>query len=192
MCCSQDHDPTDANDASWHEEYEETEEMALQFWSSFANSVMMIIVTELGDKTFFIAAIMAMRYPRLVVFAGAAGALALMTVLSTLIGFALPSVLPRKYTHYASAVLFAYFGYKLLGEAYQMQKTGGGGGMNEELEEAEQEVAERTREHESSKDLEGGAVGASGKVSKSFKFVSLDLRDFRACLSPCDARRRVL
>jgi ABC-type glycerol-3-phosphate transport system substrate-binding protein len=34
---------------------------ALSFWTAFINSVAMIIVTELGDKTFFIAAIMAMR-----------------------------------------------------------------------------------------------------------------------------------
>ena len=36
--------------------------------------------TELGDETFIIAAIMAMRYPRLVVYAGAMAALASMTV----------------------------------------------------------------------------------------------------------------
>jgi len=41
-----------------------------------------IIVSELGDKTFFIAAILAMRHSRLVVFGGAIAALGLMTVLS--------------------------------------------------------------------------------------------------------------
>ena len=40
-------------------------------WRSFA----MIIVSEIGDKTFLIAAILAMRHPRLVVFAGAFGSL---------------------------------------------------------------------------------------------------------------------
>lgn len=39
-----------------------------------------IMFTELGDETFIIAAIMAMRYPRLVVYAGAMAALASMTV----------------------------------------------------------------------------------------------------------------
>ena len=38
--------------------------------------------TELGDETFIIAAIMAMRHPRLVVYAGAMAALASMTVRS--------------------------------------------------------------------------------------------------------------
>ena len=45
-----------------------------------ANSLSMILVCEMGDKTFFIAAIMAMRHDRLVIFAGAISALAVMTV----------------------------------------------------------------------------------------------------------------
>lgn len=47
---------------------------------------------------------MAMSYPRLAVFGGAVGALAVMTVLSAALGFALPAFLPKTYTHYASAV----------------------------------------------------------------------------------------
>ena len=39
-------------------------------------------MSELGDKTFFIAAILAMRHSRMLVFAGAIAALGLMTVLS--------------------------------------------------------------------------------------------------------------
>ena len=33
-------------------------------------------------------------------------------VLSSMIGFALPNVLPKAYTHYAGAVLFTYFGWE--------------------------------------------------------------------------------
>ncbi len=32
------------------------------------------------------------------------------------IGVAVPALLPKAYTHYAAALLFAYFGYKLLRE----------------------------------------------------------------------------
>ena len=115
---------------------------ALGFWSAFLNSVAMIIVTELGDKTFFIAAIMAMRNPRGIIFAGAVGALIIMTILSTVIGFALPQLLPKSFTHLLAAGLFAFFGYKLLSEAYEMYKTGKGGAndTNEELTEVEEEL----------------------------------------------------
>jgi putative Ca2+/H+ antiporter (TMEM165/GDT1 family) len=44
------------------------------------------------------------------VFVGAFSALVVMTVLSALIGFALPNLLPKQYTHYAAAILFLYFG----------------------------------------------------------------------------------
>lgn len=54
----------------------------LGFVHAFVASLSVILVSEIGDKTFFIAAIMAMRHPRLTVFAGAIFALALMTVLS--------------------------------------------------------------------------------------------------------------
>lgn len=54
----------------------------LGFLHAFVASLSVIVVSELGDKTFFIAAIMAMKHPRLTVFAGAISALALMTILS--------------------------------------------------------------------------------------------------------------
>ena len=41
----------------------------------------------------------------MVVYIGAVSALAAMTVLSAAIGFALPNLLPRAYTHYAATVL---------------------------------------------------------------------------------------
>lgn len=54
----------------------------LGFIHAFVAAISVIIVSELGDKTFFIAAIMAMRYNRLTVLAGAMLALGLMTCLS--------------------------------------------------------------------------------------------------------------
>lgn len=56
--------------------------VSLGFVHAFVASLSVIIVSELGDKTFFIAAIMAMRHSRITVFTGAISALALMTVLS--------------------------------------------------------------------------------------------------------------
>ena len=54
--------------------------------AAFTASLLLITISELGDKTFFIAAILAMRHRRRWVFAGAVGALGLMTVLSVLVG----------------------------------------------------------------------------------------------------------
>lgn len=56
-------------------------------------------------------------------------ALAVMHVLSSFMGFALPALLPKMYTHYASIILFLYFGYKLLQDAYDSK----GEGPSEEL-----------------------------------------------------------
>ena len=64
-----------------------------------------------------------MRYNRTFVFVGALGALLIMTVLSVGIGVAVPTLLPKAYTHYAAAALFAYFGVRLLREAREA-KTG--------------------------------------------------------------------
>jgi putative Ca2+/H+ antiporter (TMEM165/GDT1 family) len=64
---------------------------------------------------------MAMKHSRYVIFVGALSALALMTVLSAAFGFLLPNLLPRVYTHWASVVLFVYFGVKLLKEGAEME-----------------------------------------------------------------------
>lgn len=108
----------------------------LAFVPGFLTSVSMILVSELGDKTFFIAAIMAMKHSRVKVFTAAIAALAVMTVLSAAMGYALPALLPRQYTHYASMVLFLVFGVRLIYDATQMDPEA----ENEELKEVEEEL----------------------------------------------------
>lgn len=87
--------------------------------TAFTAGLLLITVSELGDKTFFIAAILAMRHSRRLVFAGAIAALAAMTVLSVLLGQA-ASLLPKQYVFYAEIILFLCFGLKLLYEASKM------------------------------------------------------------------------
>jgi hypothetical protein len=41
------------------------------FWKGFTSGVAMILATEIGDKTFFIAAVLSMRQERSAVFVGA-------------------------------------------------------------------------------------------------------------------------
>lgn len=57
-------------------------------------SFAMIIFSEIGDKTFCMAAILAMRHPRLLVFAGAFGSLVVMSILSAAMGHLLPTLIP--------------------------------------------------------------------------------------------------
>lgn len=103
-------------------------------------SFSVIIVSELGDKTFIITAIMAMKNSRLIVFLSSATALLLMTILSVGMGIAV-TVVPKLYTHYASIVLFLCFGLKMLKEAYDMQSESEESEFDEvkrSLEESEQ------------------------------------------------------
>jgi cation transport ATPase len=51
------------------------------------------------------------------VFAGALGALAVMTILSAMLGWAAPNLVPKVYTHYAATALFFFFGFKTLYDA---------------------------------------------------------------------------
>ena len=61
----------------------------------FSESISVILVSEIGDKTFFIAAILAMRNNKLTVFLAAVSALFLMTVLSALLGWVVTTFIPR-------------------------------------------------------------------------------------------------
>ena len=72
-------------------------------------------VSELGDKTFFIAAILAMRNNKLTVFLAAISALAVMTVLSALLGFVVTTFIPREYTYYTCTAIMFLFGETLIG-----------------------------------------------------------------------------
>mmetsp|Transcript_19710 Transcript_19710/g.62801 ORF Transcript_19710/g.62801 Transcript_19710/m.62801 type:complete len:241 (+) Transcript_19710:75-797(+) len=108
------------------------------FTHAFVQSFFVILATEIGDKTFFIAAIMAMRHSRLTVWTGAVGALVVMTVLSTLLGHMAPLLLPKAYTHYAAVLLFLFFGVRMLREAKDA-----GEGASDELEEVELELAKK-------------------------------------------------
>ena len=79
---------------------------------SFLMSVSMIGLSEIGDKTFLIAALMAMRHKRLLVFSAAATSLAIMTILSGVVGHSAVAFLSERYTAFFAGILFLVFGYK--------------------------------------------------------------------------------
>ena len=100
----------------------------------------MIIFSEIGDKTFLIAALMAMKHPRLVVFSAAFAALIAMTILSAVLGHAFPLLVPKRFVNYAAATLFLIFGFKMLREGYAMRPEQG---VSEEMREVEMELEEK-------------------------------------------------
>ena len=107
---------------------------------SLVLAFVMILFSEIGDKTFLVAALMAMRHDRIVVFSAALSALVAMTVLSAVLGHAVPTLLPRRFVSFAAAILFLVFGAKMLREGLQMPKDSG---VGEEMKEVEAELEEK-------------------------------------------------
>lgn len=112
----------------------------IQPFHSFVLSLTMILFSEIGDKTFLVAALMAMRHPRGLVFTAAFSALIAMTVLSAVLGHTLPALLPKRLTSFAAAALFLIFGIRLLREGWQMSPDEG---VGEEMKEVEEELNEK-------------------------------------------------
>mmetsp|Transcript_34206 Transcript_34206/g.74772 ORF Transcript_34206/g.74772 Transcript_34206/m.74772 type:complete len:263 (-) Transcript_34206:189-977(-) len=86
----------------------------LKFSDGFYSSLSMVLVSELGDETFIIAAIMAMRHPRIIVLGGALSALWIMTVISTGLGLIVPKLITRKTTARLAGILYTFFGMRLM------------------------------------------------------------------------------
>lgn len=114
------------------------------FRDGLSSAFTLVLFTEIADKTFFVACIMAMRYNRLVVFAGAWGALVLMTFLSCVVGHVVTSQawLSTSVTHYIAASLFLIFAIQMLYEGYKNRDNS----ANEEMEEVAAELREDDEE----------------------------------------------
>lgn len=87
--------------------------------TAFTAGLLLITVSELGDKTFFIAVLLATRHSRRLVFTAVIAALAAMTLLSVGMG-QVAAVLPDRYLYYGEVALFIGFGLKLIYDASQM------------------------------------------------------------------------
>ncbi|XP_078159184.1 GDT1-like protein 3 [Carex rostrata] len=100
-------------------------------------SLSMILVSEIGDETFIIAALMAMRHPKSIVLSGALSALFVMTILSTALGRIVPNLISRKHTNSAATVLYCFFGLRLL---YIAWKSDSKASQKKEIEEVEEKL----------------------------------------------------
>lgn len=79
----------------------------------------LIFASEIGDKTFFIAALLAMRVGKWLSFTGSVAALSLMTFISVAIGVVFKNVPDRLSStlpigQYLGVALLVYFGVKTL------------------------------------------------------------------------------
>ncbi|KAI3497902.1 hypothetical protein L2E82_13877 [Cichorium intybus] len=107
--------------------------MSLSIVQGFSKSLAMTVLSEIGDKTFFAAAILAMRHPRRHVLAGCLTALIVMTILSAAVGMAAPNLISRTLSKHITTVLFFGFGLWSLWDAYHDSES-------EELAEVEAEL----------------------------------------------------
>lgn len=112
--------------------------------TGFYQAFSLVFVSEIGDKTFFIAGLLAMKTSRFTAFIGSIGALAAMTVVSVVIGQVF-HVVPSGFADgvplddYAAVVAFAFFGLKTLKEAFDLKE--GESTMDEELADAQEAVS---------------------------------------------------
>lgn len=119
--------------------------------AAFGSSFTAITLAELGDKTFFMALILAVRHRPRDVFLGSFAALTAVTLLSLGLGFALRELLPASIVPVLAAVLFLGFGLKLLIDAQGMGR--------DDAAEEEKEAEEAVNAMEAGRGIRGsGAV----------------------------------
>lgn len=107
--------------------------------TGFTAALLLITLSEIGDKTFFIGMILATRHPRRWVFLGIVTALFLMNILSVAIG-QVATLFPPVMVDSLTVALFLGFGLKLLYDALRMK---GEGSLEDEEIEALEAVEKR-------------------------------------------------
>lgn len=112
--------------------------------TGFYQAFSLVFLSEIGDKTFFIAGLLAMKTSRVVSYVGSMGALAVMTVISVLIGqlfHAVPAGIAQgiPLDDVAAVLAFTFFGYKTLKEALEVDDDAPSM-MDEEFDDAQEAV----------------------------------------------------
>ncbi|EOA34337.1 hypothetical protein CARUB_v10021857mg [Capsella rubella] len=137
--------------------------------SGFASAFLLIFFSELGDKTFFIAALLAARNSAATVFVGTFGALGIMTIISVVLGRTfhyVDEILPFRFGEtdlplddIAAVCLLVYFGVSTLLDAASDE-----GKAEEEQKEAELAVSELSGNG-------AGIVAAASTIVSTFALV---------------------
>ena len=111
--------------------------MLHSFASGYASSLALVFFSELGDKTFFITALLAMKYHRTSIFIGAIAALSLMTMISVVLGqlfHALPPLVTSyiPFDDWAACALLIFFGVSSIRQGLKARATRAGPGSKAE------------------------------------------------------------
>lgn len=130
------------------------------FVSGLTAAFLLVLASEIGDKTFFISALLSMKYSRVLVLIGTMLALASMTVISVVIGqifHALPTSLNTSipFDDYAAVALLLWFGFQNIRDGLSMKEDD-----DEELQDAKDVVAEKSSTEASPKSSTGVRVVA--------------------------------
>lgn len=96
--------------------------------SGFTAAFSLIFVSEIADKTFFIAALLAMQHEQIMVLLGSMGALTIKTIVSIAMGRIFQSVPAQFRTtlpigEYAAVTLLLFFGLQSIREAWKLPPT---------------------------------------------------------------------
>jgi len=138
----------------------------------FVQAFSLIFVSELGDKTFFIAALLSAKFSKLISFVGSVAALVVMTGISVGLGQLFHAV-PSGFTNglplddYVACAAFAYFGYRTLSEAYEMEDDDKGGELvdaEEALKDFDEDEADATGGGALASLRKSGAIGLIGQT----------------------------
>lgn len=110
--------------------------------SGFPAAFSLIFLSEIGDKTFFIAALLAAKFGRWLSFSASVLSLSVMTVVSVTIGIMFSRVPEFMKTglpiaEWGGAALLVYFGFRTLRDAWKMPSDGANG---EELVDAQSSI----------------------------------------------------
>lgn len=135
--------------------------------SGFVQAFLLVFLSELGDKTFFLAALLAAKFSRTVAFIGSIAALAAMTIIATMLGQvsqAIPAGLTQgvPFADIAAVASFTFFGTKILFDAARLP-AGDSSGIEAERIEAE-EVVERATAAQSRRNALAAMVQTFGLI----------------------------
>jgi putative Ca2+/H+ antiporter (TMEM165/GDT1 family) len=119
----------------------------LDFKESAIRGFVIIFVSEIGDRTFFLTMIYAATNSFFKTFLVASTTMVIMNFLALVLGYYLPNLLNRNLLDWVGIIVFSCFGLKMLYDAYMMESHTIGQEFEEVKHEIEEEHQKRKLSH---------------------------------------------